>query len=235
MKNITVPKHIAIIPDGNRRWAKEQGEKPWIGHKVAAENLEHIVDTARELGVEYMTLWGSSLENLEKRPLAEKKALLDIYKTFFKKLISSDKIMKYGVRVRVIGQWREKFPKVLVNLFENGIEKTKKNTKFNLTLCLAYSGDDEMISAIKSIVESGVGANEISGEHIKRNLMTSDLPPVDYMIRTGGEPHLSVGFMMWDIANTQLFFTEKLCPDFDEKAFRVALEEYASRGRRHGA
>jgi undecaprenyl diphosphate synthase len=229
-----LPKHIAIIPDGNRRWAKGKGFKPWAGHEEGAKNIEKIVDTALEMGIQSISFWGSSLENLGKRPFREKRALLGIYEKYFKKLIASEKIRKNEARINVIGKWREQLPKKLVKILEDGIEKTKKYKNYNLNFFLAYNGDDEMIEAVKSIIKKHKIGQKITGETIKENLMTKDLPPVDLLIRTGGDPHLSVGFMMWDIANAQLCFSEKNFPDFREKEFIKAVEEYQRRERRHG-
>jgi len=179
-------------------------------------------------------LWGSSLENLNKRPAREKINLLRIYEEYFHRLITDPEIQEKGVRIRVIGRWREVFPQKLTKIFEKGIEATRENNHFHLTICLAYSGDDEMLSAVQEISSQNIQREEITADTIKAALMTHDMPAVDYLIRTGGEPHLSVGFMMWDIANAQLYFTEKMCPDFDADAFGVALGEYAQRSRRHG-
>lgn len=228
------PKHIAIIPDGNRRWAKARGLAPWDGHEEGAKNIEKIVNRALEMKIKSISFWGSSLENLGKRPFAEKRALLRIYEKYFKKLIASEKIHKNKARINIIGRWKEQFPKNLVKILEDGIEQTKNYKNYNLNFFLAYNGDDEMIEAVKSIVEKYKPGQKITGTTIKENLMTRDLPPVDLLVRTGGDPHLSVGFMMWDIANAQLYFSQKLFPDFKEKEFTEAVREYQKRERRHG-
>jgi len=229
-----LPKHIAIIPDGNRRWAKEKGLNPWDGHEAGAKNMEKLVRQAFELDIKSMSFWGSSLGNLEKRPLKEKMALLDIYGRYFSKLVSSKDIYDNQARLNVIGRWREQFPEKLVKILEEGIEKTKNHENYQLNFFVAYNGDDEMIEAVQKIVNNHTAGQKITGETIKNNLMTKDLPPVDLLIRTGGEPHLSAGFMMWDIADSQLYFSEKYFPDFDEKEFEKAIEEYQGRERRHG-
>ena len=138
------------------------------------------------------------------------------------------------MQINIIGHWKEKFPKKLVKLFEKIIEKTKNYNKHNLNFFLAYNGDDDMQTAIKNIVNSGISAKDLSPEIIKSHLMTKNLPAVDFMIRTGGEPHLSTGFLMWDTANSQLYFTDKYFPDFNASEFRIAIEEYQSRQRRKG-
>ncbi|MFA4817230.1 MAG: polyprenyl diphosphate synthase [Parcubacteria group bacterium] len=229
-----LPKHIAIIPDGNRRWARARGLKPWAGHEAGVKNIEKIVEQAFKIGIKAISFWGSSLENLEKRPMAEKKELLRIYEKYFKKIIESDEIHQNQARINIIGRWREQLPKNLVKILEDGIKRTQHYQKYDLNFFLAYSGDDEMIEAVKNIAKKYQPGQKITGATIKENLMTKDLPPVDLLIRTGGDPHLSVGFMMWDIANAQLYFSEKLFPDFGAKEFSEAVKEYQRRERRHG-
>lgn len=230
----TIPYHVALIPDGNRRWAKERGQLPWEGHDAGAKNTEQIVEKARELGVRMISFWGSSLENMAKRPLDEKRELLRIYETYFVKLIENESVHRDGVRIRMLGRWREQFPDTLKQLLIRCEEETKTYTEYGLNFFLAYSGDDEMLSAVRSLISSGIRAEDISMETLKQSLLTRELPPVDYLIRTGGEPHLSAGFMMWDIANAQLYFSEKYYPDFGSEAFAESLEEYARRARRFG-
>jgi undecaprenyl diphosphate synthase len=229
-----LPIHVAIIPDGNRRWAKGRGLKPWDGHEEGAKNTEKLVHRALELGVKCLSLWGSSLENLKKRPLQEKRALLAIYEKYFSRLIENETIHKNKVKVNFIGHWEEQFPESLKKIIRKVIERTKDYQGRALNFMLAYNGDDEMIEAVKKIVKKSIAVKDITAQEIKRNLMTKDLPAVDLLIRTGGDPHLSVGFMMWDIANAQLFFSEKFYPDFKEKEIQEAIEEYQKRERRNG-
>lgn len=230
-----VPNHVAIIPDGNRRWAKERGLDPWDGHDMGAQMIEKIAKKARDMGISYISFWGSSVENMTKRPLRERKALLKIYENYFEKLLNSKEIIEDQVRVNVIGQWREQLPGRLVKILEDGIDKTRDHGKYTLNFFLAYSGDEEMLSAVRAIAEKFDDRTQVTKSLIKRHLMTKDLPPVDYLIRTGGEPHLSAGFMMWDIANAQLYFEEKMFPDFDDVEFEKAIDEYTRRARRLGA
>ncbi len=229
-----IPKHVAIIPDGNRRWAKKKKLKPWDGHEQGAKNTEDIVRQAFDSGIKNLSIWGSSMNNILKRPLREKQALMDIYKRYFRKLIDSDDVHKNKAKINIIGRWEEQFPEPLKKVIRECVEKTKNYKKFTLNFFLAYNGDDEMIGAIKKIVEKVDDASQITAEMVKNNLLTKDLPPVDFMIRTGGEPHLSVGFMMWDIANVQLYFSDKFYPAFGKKEFVLAIEDYQRRGRRGG-
>ncbi|XLQ20294.1 MAG: polyprenyl diphosphate synthase [Candidatus Moraniibacteriota bacterium] len=236
MENNRMPLHVAVIPDGNRRWAKDNGVDPWIGHEEGAKAIEEIARKSRELGIKYLSFWGSSVENMTKRPLRERKALLDIYDRYFTKLLSSDDIFNDEIKINVFGDWRNQLPKKLVTVLEDGIEKTKNHSKYVLNFFLAYSGDEEMLNAIRKIVvDFDNNSENISKETIKNYLLTRELPPVDYLIRTGGEPHLSAGFMMWDIANAQLFFSQKNFPDFDNMEFEYAIDEYLRRTRRLGA
>ncbi len=226
-----LPQHVVIIPDGNRRYAKELGKEPWYGHEMGAKNTEILIKKAHKLGIRELSFWGSSLENLKKRPLDETRALLRIYEEYFQQLASNKDIHENQVRVRFIGRWREQFPESLKKILFAIEAATKDYKEYGLNFLLAYSGDDDMLNAVQTLSTSQA---EITRESLKAALMTAELPPVDFLIRTGGEPHLSAGFMMWDVANSELFFSEALYPAFDEKAFEEAISEYETRARRHG-
>ncbi|MEI8097166.1 MAG: polyprenyl diphosphate synthase, partial [Candidatus Moraniibacteriota bacterium] len=229
-----LPRHMVIIPDGNRRWATERGLEPWKGHEEGAKNTEKLIREAKRLGIKEISFWGSSLENLVKRPVLESKALLRIYETYFKQLLESDDIHKDEVQIRFIGRWEEQFPASLKEIIHDCIDATKNYKKHFLNFLLAYSGDDDMRLAFQKVAKSLPAGGTVTDEMIKEHLMTRDLPQVDLLIRTGGEPHLSAGFMMWDIANTQLYFSEEYYPDFNESCLQEALLNYTLRGRRFG-
>lgn len=229
-----LPGHVAIIPDANRRWAKERNLPPWKGHEAGAENFEKIISYSLKKGVQCLSIWGSSIDNLTKRPLEEKRALLEIYKKYFTRMLEGKEIFENEVKVNFIGRWEEQFPDALKRIIHEVIDKTKHYKKRILNFMLAYGGTDEMLYAIERINSRyGKGA-KITAELLKENLMTAGIPAVDYMIRTGGEPHNSAGFMMWDMADAQLYFSEEKFPDFNEEKFEAALEEYARRQRRFG-
>jgi undecaprenyl diphosphate synthase len=230
-----IPSHVALIPDGNRRWARSQGLNPWDGHEVGAKNFEKILTHSLERGVQCLSIWGSSTDNLAKRPTPETRALLDIYRRYIRRLLDGDEIDKYEVRVNVLGMWEEQFPLILKRMIREIQEKTKNYKKKALNLLLAYSGTDEMVRAIQKIHDDCKEGTEITAEIIKDNLFTKELPAVDLLIRTGGEPHNSTGFMMWDTANAQYFFSKELFPNFDEKRYEEAIVEYSRRMRRFGA
>ena len=227
-------KHLVIIPDGNRRWAKKRRLAPWIGHEEGAKKFKAILKTTQKLGIKYITFWGSSLDNLKKRPLLEKKALLEIYYRYFREILASPEIAENRIRLRVLGRWKEQFPAPLVRIVQSCLKKTEKYHRFNLTLLLAYNGDDEMIEAIKNILKKKVSPKKFSGALLKNNLMAHELPAVDLMVRTGGEPHLSNGLLMWDTRNAQLYFTKTLWPDFTSAEFRKAVRQFGRTERRMG-
>ena len=197
--------------------------------------IEELVRGARKLGIRELSFWGSSIENLTKRPLTERTALLRIYGEHFERLLRDEDLFREKVRVRIIGRWREQFPAVLRNLLEEVEAKTKDHDAYFLNFFLAYSGVDDMLEAFRSVAKDAKTAlSDLTEEAVKARLMTRELPPVDLLIRTGGEPHLSAGFMMWDIADSQLFFSQKLFPDFGAAALEEAVEDYGNRARRFG-
>lgn len=236
MKNI--PKHIAVIPDGNRRWARKRSLHPWLGHRSGTKALEKILEKAQELKIPCFTFWGGSWDNLTKRPKTEVNFLFKIYTERFKKILTDKRVHQNKVKVNVFGRWREILPKKTQKTIEKAIEATKNYNKYFLTFLLAYDGRDEMLNCIEKIIKL---ANDkpikITKKLIKENLWTKDLPPVDLVIRTGcqGDPHLSAGFMMWDTAYSQLYFTETLFPDFSPEEFEKIIKDYSKRERRLGA
>ncbi len=229
-----VPNHIAIIPDGNRRWAKERNLAPWEGHEAGAKNTELLVRKARAMGVKELSIWGSSLENLKKRPLEESRALLRIYETYFTQLLESDDIHADKVHVRFIGRFDDQFPESLKKILSRVMEVTKGYNQSFLNFFLAYSGDDEMLSAIRSLIDSGVKSSQVNGDILREHLMAREVSPVDYLIRTGDEPHLSAGFLMWHIQNSQLYFAKEYYPDFTPEVFERAIIDFSERDRRFG-
>ncbi|MDA1169511.1 MAG: polyprenyl diphosphate synthase [bacterium] len=231
--NTGIPTHIAIIPDGNRRWASEHGVSPLDGYKQGAEVLRAIMPHAADAGVKYISIWGMSLDNFTKRSISEVAGLLSLFRSEFHNLATSDDIHRRKVKINVFGRWEEKFPKLVKSAIQKAINATSEYTDHHMNFFLAYNGVDEMTQAIQTIIASGV--QTVTPEIIKQHLFTKDLPPVDLIIRTGGEPHLSAGFMMWDVTDSQLWFTEKLWPAFTEKDLDEALEEYSKRQRRKGA
>ena len=238
MNKENFPKHIAIIPDANRRWAKKKGLLPWQGHIAGAEKTKEILQTALDLNIECLSLWGGSWNNLTKRSLIEIKALFKIYEQYFRKLIKDKRVYDNQVKVNVIGRWSELLPKSGIKTVKELIEKTKNHNQRKLNFFIGYNGTHEMIAAIKSIVkEARENKNlRITEKVLENHIWTHDLPPVDLVIRTGSksDPHNSVGFMMWHTASSQLYFTNTMYPDFGKKEFIEAIKEYQRRERRKG-
>jgi len=234
MNNII--EHIAIIPDGNRRWAKKKGLSPEEGHLIGFERTKDIIKIAFHNNVQNISFWGSSINNLTKRPLNEVANLYFGFKKYFKEILQYKEIHDNKVQINVLGNWKKLFPKDLVKVIQKSIDETKHYTKYKLNFLLGYNGDEEMIQAIQNIVNKTKENKDlvINSDLIKQNLYTKDLPAVDLLIRTGGEPHNSVGFMMWDTANSQYYFTDLCYPDFNENEFKKAIQEYHSRELRQG-
>jgi len=222
--------HLAIIPDGNRRWAKNRGLQAWKGHTESVQKTIDFIKKAFKLGIKYVTFWTSSYDNLSKRPKEEVYVLESIFKQSMEQLIKDKDIHDGQVKVTCLGEWRDLLRKDTIEAFIKAEEATKNYNNHHLTFLIGYNGDREMIRAIKNIAD----CKNISPEMLKQNLWTKDLPPVDLVIRTGGEPHLSTGFMMWDIKDAQLYFSEKLWPDFTNDDLTKAVEDYESRNRRFG-
>ncbi|MDD3190505.1 MAG: polyprenyl diphosphate synthase [Candidatus Pacebacteria bacterium] len=231
-----LPKHIAIIPDGNRRWAKKRMMSPWLGHKKGTESLESLGEVAVEMKIPYLSFWGSSKDNLIKRPKEEVDFLLKLFKEEFLKLSESEKIHKNEMKINILGSWQEQFPEDVKCSMEKAMKNTENYDKYFFNFFIAYSGTDDMVDAIKKISELKLKNPEIEIDRkiIKGNMVAKDLPPVDLLIRTGGEPHNSDGFMMWDVANSQFVFLEKLWPDFTAEDLKEATVEYSKRERRLG-
>jgi undecaprenyl diphosphate synthase len=222
--------HVAIIPDGNRRWARARGKMPWMGHAEGAKAYEKILKSALDQNVGCMSFWGMSVGNIEKRPPREVKFLLETFSKILLRALKNSDLKKYDVRVSILGEWRERFPKKLVALGEKIIEETKTHKTRVVNLFFCYDGKSEMVRAFKKAI-----ASKKDFVSPKEYLWTRDLPPVDLVIRTGGDPHLSSGFMMWDIADAQFCFSDKLWPDYTPADFEAAIADFKKRERRLGA
>ncbi len=224
-------KHLAIIPDGNRRWAKAKGLHQWQGHVKASKNIPEIIKGAFAMDINFVTIWGGSYDNLTKRTSKEIEVLSRIYSILSAQFLKSKDVKNGKIRLRIIGEWKKLLGAKAKQDLIKAENVTKKSGPYNLTLLIGYNGDREMVEAINKLIRVGSKVNE---KDIKRALWTKDLPPVDLIIRTGGEPHLSAGFMMWDVRYAQLYFTEKFWPDFGIKDLKEAINYYEGVGRRWG-
>ncbi len=228
-----LPQHIAIIMDGNGRWAKEKGLSRIEGHRQGIETVDQVVTACRELGVRYLTLYAFSMENWN-RPRDEIHALMALLKEFL--VIKREKLLKNEIRLVSIGDIERLPPEVRSTLLETQ-EMTKGCDKTVLGLALSYSARDEIIRAINSLLhEKEKGAfrdSFISVDQFAEYLDTSGMPDPDLLIRTGGEYRIS-NFLLWQSAYAELYFTETPWPDFGRESLLHAIEEYQSRERRFG-
>ncbi len=230
------PQHIVIVPDGNRRWAKKKSKPSFMGHRAGAIALQEICKTALELKIPALTIWGCSVSNVTERSSTEVKFLFALFEAYFKKLLKNKDIHKNEVRVEILGRWEELFPAGLKKALQAVVKATEKYSRHRLTFLMAYSGVDEMTHAIREIADVVRKDPDfkVNGTLIKSHLWSKNLPPVDLVIRTGGEPHWSAGLMMWDVAEARLNFTQTLWPDFSPAEFKRAIEEFGGVERRYG-
>ena len=228
-----LPKHIAIIMDGNGRWAKQQGLKRVFGHENGTKSVRVVVEACAELGVTNLTLYAFSTENWN-RPKLEVETLMKLLVTSLKKEIKT--LQENNIKLNAIGSLDNLPKKVHLELMEV-IEKTKNNSRMTLTLALSYGSREELLNTVK-IISDKVKNNIISSEAIdestiNEHLYTHDLPDVDLLIRTSGEQRIS-NFLLWQIAYAELYFTPTLWPDFREKHLYEAIIAYQQRERRFG-
>ena len=228
-----VPKHVAIIMDGNGRWAKNKGEHRIFGHMNGVESVRNALVAATESGVKYLTLYAFSAENWN-RPKEEVDALMDLLvNTLVQELT---KLNESGVRLKAIGNLSSLPPNCSKTL-QDAIERTKDNTEVTLVLALSYGARNEIVEATKQIaklVKNGtLSADNIDESTFEKHLFTANIPDPDLIIRTSGEERIS-NFLLWQCAYAEFYFTKTLWPDFNKEAFFKALVEYQSRERRFG-
>lgn len=231
--------HVAIIPDGNRRWARAKMLAPFEGHRAGSRVTDAMISTCIERGVGWITVWGSSVDNMTKRPKEEVQFLDQLTVDRLRELMVNPTIHRHHIRIKVIGEWVKYFSAEAQNAIHAVMGITGAYTDRTLTILLAYDGLRETEAAIQKIIGMAhiprVGPAPTNIELLRQHLITKDLPPVDLLIRTGGEPHWSAGFLLWQTSNTQLVFPDKLWPDMTPADFAAAIEEYHRRQRRFGA
>ncbi len=229
MKN-NLPQHVAIIMDGNGRWAKERGFPRYIGHKAGAESTREIIRVSQELGIKYLTLYTFSLENW-RRPKEEVNFLMALLQKLIREEV--DTLYKNNVNMRFIGRLHL-LPESIKTEVINAQEKTATCSGLTVILALSYGGRAEIIDAVKKISEEQPEAIEkMTEEEFKKYTYLPDVPYPDLLIRTGGELRIS-NFLLWHIAYSELFFTPTLWPDFRKEEYIKILEDFAKRERRFG-
>lgn len=224
------PRHIGYIVDGNRRWAKENGLPAYEGHLAGYKTLKDIAISTLDLGVEYMSAYVWSTENW-KRSDDETSRLMKL----LVKVLTSDLpvFMENNIRLRVLGS-SERLSQKVLDAIKKAEEATKNNTGGTFAMCFNYGGQQELADAVKKIVQSGVKPEDISPELIEKNIYEADIPPVDIVVRTGGEQRLS-NFMTWRSVYSELLFLDKYWPDMKKEDVKMIIDEFSSRHRRFGS
>jgi undecaprenyl diphosphate synthase len=229
----SVPRHVAIIMDGNGRWAQRRGLPRVAGHKAGAEAVRRAMQAAVDHGVEVLTLYAFSSENW-RRSAEEISDLTGLMRFYLER--EFDRLMQEGVRLKLIGDYSA-FGADLVQRLERAVERTAKNERLTLVVALNYGSRAEIAAAARTIATKAVAGeiepNRVNEDSIADELQTRDLPDLDLLIRTSGEVRLS-NFLLWQAAYAELLFLDTLWPDFDERAFADALEQFAARQRRFG-
>ena len=230
----TPPAHIAIIMDGNGRWARQRGLPRTAGHRRGAEAARRTVKGALEAGVSYLTLFSFSSENWN-RPVAEVQELMGLLRRYLQSEIAE--LHKNGVRLKVIGD-RARLTDDIIRLIEEGEERTRHNERLCLTMALSYGGRQEIVDTARRLAEAAAAGKidpaAIDEAQFAKRLFTNDLPDPDLLIRTSGEQRIS-NFLLWQLAYSELVFVDTLWPDFDADHLGAAIREYQRRDRRYGA
>ena len=226
------PQHVAIIMDGNRRWAKKRFMPAALGHAAGAKQVREIVKACAELGVPYLSLFAFSTENW-RRPEEEVSSLMGLFITYLQKEV--DSMNANGVCLKVVGD-KSRFPAVLQDLIAHAEQQTAANTRITLTVCANYGGRWDMVQAAQAWQQAhpGQSLQALTEEALAPYLSTAYAPEVDLLIRTGGESRVS-NFLLWQAAYAELYFTEALWPDFGPEQLRQAMAWFATRDRRFGS
>jgi len=224
-----VPKHLAIIPDGNRRWAKNNNISTREGYATGIQHMGDILKWCKEADIRMLTMWGFSTDNF-KRDKNEIEGLFELFKENLKKALDSDEKNKYEVKIRFFGRVGL-FPKEIQDMIKKAEEISAKNSAYQLNLLLSYGGREEIVDAVNAIIKEGV--TKVDEQVLSSHLYTAGLPDPDLIIRTSGEQRLS-GLMPWQSAYAEFYFCEKLWPEFGREDFFAALEEFSRRKRRYG-
>lgn len=228
-----IPQHVAIILDGNGRWAKAKGMPRNYGHMQGAKAVEDILEVARDMGIKYLTVYAFSTENWN-RPETEVSALMTILRQYLKTSIK--KSMKNNVRCRVIGE-RSRLSDDIKSAIEELEETTKNNTGLQFTIAINYGSRDEITRAVRRLAakcaDGSLKPEEITEQMISDNLDTWDLPDPDLMIRTCGEQRIS-NYLLWQCAYTEFYYAQVAWPDFDKEQLQMALDSYGKRDRKYG-
>ena len=225
-----IPSHIAIIMDGNRRWARSRHLDDIKGHEAGSDALEKVVESAEKMGVETITVYALSTENIKERAKREIFGLFNLMRQGYRSKLKN--MMRNGVRVNVLGEL-EGLPSAIKKIIYE-IRKTYiKNESIKLNIALNYGGKKELVEAIKDIIREGINVNKINDEIVTKHLYTNGIPDPELVIRTGGRSRLS-NFLLWQTAYSEVYFTKTLWPDFDGEALKSAIKWYQNQKRNFG-
>jgi tritrans,polycis-undecaprenyl-diphosphate synthase [geranylgeranyl-diphosphate specific] len=230
-----VPRHVAIVMDGNRRAARAAGEDPTTGHMWGRKKLEQVLDWCRELGIKVLTVYAFSTENFQRTP-EEVETLMTLFEENFRAIVTDERVKKHGVRVRAIGHL-ELLPEHVREAIREAEEATKGNDRYMLNLAVAYGGREEIVNAVRELAEKvkngEMDSAGITHETVSKHLYTNGLPDPDLILRTSGEERIS-NFLLWQMAYSELYFADVYWPELRKKDFLRAIESYQKRNRRMG-
>lgn len=229
----TLPRHVAVIMDGNGRWAKARGLPRTLGHRQGAEAVRRCITGAMELGIPNLTLFGFSSENW-RRPMSEVEDLMGLLRRYLRSELAE--LHKNGISLRIIGE-RARLPEDIVRMIDDAEARTRANQRLNLIIALSYGSRQEITAAARRLAELTAAGDlrpeEIDEARFAEGLLTVGIPDPDLLIRTSGEQRLS-NFLLWQAAYSEFVFVDKLWPDFDKSDLLAAVEEYQRRERRYG-
>lgn len=235
VKKHPVPRHVAIVMDGNRRAARAMGLEPTLGHLWGRKKLEEVLDWCRELDINVLTVYAFSTENFN-RPKEEVESLMELFEKNFRAIVTDERVRKHRVRVRAIGHL-ELLPEHVRAAIREAEEATRDHDGYQLNLAVAYGGREDILNAVRNIADKvGSGemqSSEITNEILSRHLYTNGLPDPDLILRTSGEERIS-NFLLWQMAYSELYFADVYWPELRKKDFLRAIESYQKRHRRMG-
>ena len=224
-----VPRHVAVIMDGNGRWATQRGLPRAAGHRAGTENIRRVIERFADHGVQHLTLYAFSTENWN-RPEKEVRLLIRLLRYFIKR--ETNNLHKNGIQLRMLGHV-ETLPEWLQKQVSDAIELTRENNRMTLNICFSYGGRDDILMAIQGMMRAELSASEITEETVSNYLSTAGAPDPDLLIRTGGDMRIS-NFLLWQCAYAELYFTDTFWPDFGREDTDIALAEYGRRKRKFG-
>jgi undecaprenyl diphosphate synthase len=224
-----IPAHVGIIMDGNRRWAKKKGLPAIAGHRAGMSALEHVIDSAHELGVKYLSLYAFSTENWKRTPL-EVEGLMGLFRLYLRE--KAERLCARGARIRFVGKM-DGFDRDIRDAVSEAEEKTRGNGAIDVIICVNYGGRQEIVDAVNRLLLEGT-QRPITEDAVRSKLYAPDVPDPDLIIRTGGEFRIS-NFWLWEGAYSEYYFTDVYWPEFGEKELELAISNFSERERRYGA